>query len=357
MYNKAIILRSMESLTIVNTLLETPTQPMASPASPPLLEVKNLTKTFPVKQGLLGMNKGTVQAVSDVSFSIPTGRTLGLVGESGCGKTTLSRCLLRLIEPTTGEIWLDGQPFHALKGDALRQARRNMQMVFQNPYASLNPKLTIRETLAEPFEIFNLAKGQALEAELFTLLDLVGLPKEALGRMPHEFSGGQRQRIGIARALALKPKLLIADEPVSALDVSVQAQILNLLQSLKQELGLTLLFISHNLSVVEHLCDDVMVMYLGRIVENAPKEALFTNPQHPYTQSLLRAVPIADPVVAKANKLLYKPLVGDLPNPANPPSGCAFHTRCPVAVERCSAERPVLAPCGEGLVACWEAGK
>lgn len=327
------------------------------PPVSPLLTVKNLTKTFPVQQGLLGMNTGTVQAVSEVSFSILPGKTLGLVGESGCGKTTLSRCLLRLIEPTSGEIWLDGQPFHALKGEALRQARRNMQMVFQNPYASLNPKLTIAKTLAEPFEIFNLAKGKALEAELLTLLDLVGLPKDALTRLPHEFSGGQRQRIGIARALALRPKVLIADEPVSALDVSVQAQILNLLQSLKQELGLTLLFISHNLSVVEHLCDNVMVMYLGRMVENAPKEALFAMPQHPYTQSLLRAVPVADPILAKANKASYKPLVGDLPNPANPPSGCAFHTRCPVVVERCSAERPVLEPCGGGLVACWEAVK
>ncbi len=354
-YNKGVILHPMESFTIVNALSKTPTQSINVPALPPLLAVKNLTKTFPVKQGLLGMNKGTVQAVSDVSFSIPASRTLGLVGESGCGKTTLSRSLLRLIEPTAGEIWLDGQPFHTLKGEALRQARRNMQMVFQNPYASLNPKLTIRETLAEPFEIFNLAKGQALQAELFTLLDLVGLSKEALARMPHEFSGGQRQRIGIARALALKPKLLIADEPVSALDVSVQAQILNLLQSLKQELGLTLLFISHNLSVVEHVCDDVMVMYLGRIVENTTKEALFANPKHPYTQSLLRAVPVADPVLAKANRALYKPLVGDLPNPANPPSGCAFHTRCPVAVERCALQRPVLKPCSGGSVACWEA--
>lgn len=323
----------------------------------PLLTVKNLTKTFPVQQGLLGMNTGTVQAVSEVSFSILPGKTLGLVGESGCGKTTLSRCLLRLIEPTSGEIWLDGQPFHALKGEALRQARRNMQMVFQNPYASLNPKLTIAETLAEPFEIFNLEKGTARQAALHTLLDLVGLPKDALTRLPHEFSGGQRQRIGIARALALRPKVLIADEPVSALDVSVQAQILNLLQSLKQELGLTLLFISHNLSVVEHLCDDVMVMYLGRMVENAPKTALFASPQHPYTQSLLRAVPVADPILAKANKASYKPLVGDLPNPANPPSGCAFHTRCPVVMERCQQERPVLEPCGDGLVACWEAVK
>jgi len=320
------------------------TESLSSPASPapthtskPLIELQGLTKHFPIHKGFFNRKVGDVQAVTDLDLTIYPGETLGLVGESGCGKSTVGRTILQLLRATRGTVQMNGVELTALKGKALRQQRRHMQMVFQNPYSSLNPRMTIGDTIAEPLIIHHIAKGTALKQRVYELLDMVGLPQEALNRYPHEFSGGQRQRVGIARAIALNPQFIVADEPVSALDVSIQAQVLNLLDELKQRFNLTYLFIAHNLSVVEYISDRVAVMYLGRIVETAPAKQLYERPLHPYTQALLSAVPVPDPDYDPKNRIY---LEGDLPNPANPPTGCRFHTRCPYATEQCQQEAP-----------------
>ena len=315
----------------------------------PVLEVKGLTKHFPVRSGLLGRTVGQVQAVDGVNFSIRKGETLGLVGESGSGKSTVGKAVLRLYDVTAGRVFLQGDDITQLSGGALREARRRMQMVFQDPYASLNPRLTVGKVITEPLENFDaLPKGDRLE-HAAQLLDRVGLRREALIRYPHEFSGGQRQRLGVARALALNPSLIVADEPVSALDVSVQAQVLNLLIRLQKELNLAYLFISHDLAVVEHISHRVAVMYLGTLVEVAEKKQLFDNPTHPYTEALLSAVPVPDPSV-KRNRIILK---GDIPSPIDPPKGCRFHTRCPYVEDRCRNEVPQLRQIEVGhAVAC-----
>jgi oligopeptide/dipeptide ABC transporter ATP-binding protein len=304
----------------------------------PLLEVRDLVKHFPVRRGVFGRTIGRVRAVDGVSFDVLSGEVLGLVGESGCGKTTTGRCILRLIEPTSGEVRFDGRDITRLPRSELRPLRREMQIVFQDPYSSLNPRLTVGNMLAEALTIHDLARGSEARARVAELLELVGLPADHARRYPHEFSGGQRQRIGLARALAVAPRLIIADEPVSALDVSIQAQIVNLLQDLKERMGLTYLFVAHDLSVVEHISDRVAVMYLGRIAELADAGTLYRAPRHPYTLSLLSSVPVPDP----ERKPLRVPLRGDVPSPARPPSGCRFHPRCPVARPECSVEEPVL---------------
>jgi oligopeptide transport system ATP-binding protein len=304
-----------------------------------LLSVRGLKKRFPIRRGLFPRVVGHVQAVESIDLDVAPGEALGLVGESGCGKTTAGRCLLRLIEPTAGEIHFDGKPIHGLDRAGLRPYRREMQIVFQDPFSSLNPRHTIFETLAEPLRLHGLARTEdECRTQSRTLMERVGLNPDYLNRYPHEFSGGQRQRIGIARALAPRPRFIVCDEPVSALDVSVQAQILNLLKDLKQDLGLSYLFVAHDLGVVRHLCDRVAVMYLGRIVEVGTAEDLFTNPQHPYTRALLSAVPSPDPRRHRERILLK----GDVPTPINPPSGCHFHTRCPYAVPACAATVPLL---------------
>jgi oligopeptide transport system ATP-binding protein len=303
----------------------------------PLVEVKNLKKYFPIRKGIIGQRKSVVKAVDGVSFTINKGETLGLVGESGCGKSTTGRLLMRLLEPTEGQIIFEGNDLLKLSKVEMRSMRKNFQMVFQDPYASLNPRMKIKEIINEPLVIHGYDKEKR-EKRVRELLDIVGLSAAHGERYPHEFSGGQRQRIGIARALAISPKLIIADEPVSALDVSIQSQILNLLKDLQKEFNLTYLFISHNLSVVEHISDRVGVMYLGKIVEIADQENLYKNPLHPYTKSLLSAVPIPDPKV-KRERIILK---GDIPNPANPPEGCTFHTRCPFASEICKETPPTL---------------
>ena len=307
-----------------------------------LLEVHNLRKYFPIEKGLLRRVIGQVRAVDDVSLSIPAGKTLGLVGESGCGKTTLGRCVIRAIEPTDGQVLLriDGREadITGLDAKALRATRRHMQMVFQDPYASLDPRKTILDIVGEPLRVNKLAKGEELEQRVRQLVDLVGLDVKYLKRYPHAFSGGQRQRIGIARALSLHPSLIVCDEPVSALDVSVQAQILNLLQDLQAEFSLTYLFIAHDLSVIQHISDQVAVMYVGKIVEQAETEELFLNPKHPYTEALLSAIPSPDP-----DSLLDEiTLEGEVPSPANPPSGCYFHPRCKYAQQICQEDIPPL---------------
>jgi len=312
----------------------------------PLLEVEGLKKHFPIHGGLLGGVTAKVLAVDGVSFTIDRGETLSLVGESGCGKSTVGRAVLRLITPTEGEVRLDGQRIDNLPAAQLRPLRRRVQVVFQDPFSSLNPRMTVRDLLAEPITNFGLARGADLEARIGVLMDKVRLPRDAISRYPHEFSGGQRQRIGIARALAPGADLIICDEAVSALDVSVKAQIVNLLAGLQDELGLSLLFISHDLAIVEHLTHRVAVMYLGKIVELADRATLFSSPHHPYTRALLSAVPVPDPE-AKRSRII---LTGDVPSPINPPSGCRFHTRCPYVFDRCLTEEPKLRNVGSGHV-------
>ena len=318
--------------------------------SQPLLKVRDLVKNFPVKGGLLGRVVDHVHAVAGVSFEMGQGETLGLVGESGCGKSTTGRCILHLIEPTSGEVWFEGRNVTALDREQRRALCRDMQIIFQDPYASLNPRMTVGSIVGEALVIHNLATTKAQYNErIVDLLETVGLRPEHMRRYPHEFSGGQRQRIGIARALAVSPKLIVCDEPVSALDVSIQAQVINLLEDLQQKFNLSYLFIAHDLSVVEHISDRVAVMYLGRIVELAPARELYTMPRHPYTEALLSAVPIPDPGLKRARIRL----TGDVPNPINPPSGCHFHPRCPKAFDRCKVESPALKEVAGGhLAAC-----
>ncbi|MGA0533924.1 ABC transporter ATP-binding protein [Hansschlegelia sp. KR7-227] len=307
--------------------------------SAPLLEVNDLKMHFPLNGGLFGAADRFVYAVDGLSFRVEKGETLSLVGESGCGKSTVGRAILRLLKPTGGQVVLGGQRIDDMSSSALRPLRRRVQVVFQDPFSSLNPRIRVRDALAEPINNFRLAKNrQELDRKLNALMDKVGLPREALGRWPHEFSGGQRQRIGIARALAAEPDLIVCDEAVSALDVSVKAQIVNLLGGLQAELGLALLFISHDLAIVEHMTHRVAVMYLGKIAEIGTKRQIFARPRHPYTEALLSAVPKPDPD-SKRDRIMLK---GDVPSPIDPPKGCRFHTRCPYAFERCRSEEPRL---------------
>jgi oligopeptide/dipeptide ABC transporter ATP-binding protein len=322
---------------------------MAMPDQNPVLEVRDLKKHFPVRSGLLQRSRGTVFAVDGVSFTIAPGETLGLVGESGCGKSTVGRAVTRLIEPTAGSIRISGKDITALSKAELRPYRREMQIIFQDPFSSLDPRMTAGDIVAEPLRVHKVVSGRAVRDRVAALFERAGLRRAQMDNYPHQFSGGQRQRIGIARALALQPKLIVADEPVSALDVSIQAQVLNLMMDLQRELRLAYLFISHNLAVVEHISHRIAVMYLGRIVEYTDKHTLFTRALHPYTEQLLLAVPIPDPRVKRPKRVLQ----GDVPSPINPPQGCHFHTRCPYAVERCRLEVPALREVRSGqLVAC-----
>jgi oligopeptide transport system ATP-binding protein len=318
--------------------------------TPPVIETRDLCKYFPVRGGVLGMPVAEVRAVDDVSLAIPPGRTLGLVGESGCGKSTLGRAVLRLQEPTSGSVLFEGVDITRLDRKALLPWRRRMQAVFQDPYGSLNPRRTVAQAVREPLEVHRVGTSAERSEKVAELLDVVGLSPQSANRYPHEFSGGQRQRIGIARALALNPSFIMADEPVSALDVSVQSQVLNLIARLQRDRGIAFLFISHDLAVIQHVSDEIGVMYLGRLVEQAPAQAIFRGPRHPYTQALLSAAPQLD-----RRGVPRLVLSGDVPSPRNPPAGCPFHTRCPRVMDRCRVELPLLkraAPDDPGKVAC-----
>ena len=324
--------------------------PEQASSDKPLLDVRNLVMHFPLTQGIIIQRKvGAVQAVDGVSFSVKKGETLGLVGESGCGKSTTGRAILQLYKPTAGEVVFNGKDLTKLDSGDMRKMRRHLQMIFQDPYASLNPRMTVGNIVSEPMQIHNLVPKGERTKRVQELLQTVGLNPYFANRYPHEFSGGQRQRIGIARALAANPDFIVCDEPVSALDVSIQAQIVNLLEDLQDQFGLTYLFIAHDLSVVRHISDRVAVMYLGRMVETGPAEELFRKPAHPYTKALIAAIPEPDPTLRRE----FVPLAGEIPSPSKPPSGCRFHTRCPLAQARCRTEDPALAPSGAGrAVAC-----
>ncbi|MGE5483472.1 MAG: ABC transporter ATP-binding protein [Ignavibacteriales bacterium] len=314
-----------------------------------LVQVENLRKHFPITGGIFRRPAGYVRAVDGVSFKVRRGETLGLVGESGCGKTTTGRVILRLLEPTSGKVYFQGKDVFALRHEELRRLRREMQIVFQDPYASLNPRMTVADIVGEPLEVHGVARGKEKEKRVGELLEVVGLEPRHARRYPHEFSGGQRQRIGVARALALNPKLIICDEPVSALDVSIQSQVLNLLLDLQAEYGLTYLFISHDLSVIKHISDRVGIMYLGKLVEMADVQEIYVHPKHPYTEALLSAIPVPN-VKLKRHRIVLK---GDIPSPANPPRGCPFHTRCQHATEECCRVEPPFVDVGGGhYVAC-----
>jgi oligopeptide transport system ATP-binding protein len=327
-----------------------------TPAAEELIRVNDLKKHFPISRGLLQRTVGHVRAVDGISFTINKGETLGMVGESGCGKSTTGRLLLRLLEATAGEVWIGGRNLVELNKQELRKARREMQIIFQDPYSSLHPRLTTGQIIGEPIKFHKILDSEdAIRKRVAELMGIVGLPEDSADRYPHEFSGGQRQRIGIARGLSVNPKFVVCDEPVSALDVSIQAQVLNLLQDLQAEFGLTYLFISHDLSVVRHITNRIAVMYLGRIVELSDTDPLFINPMHPYTEALLSAIVVPDPDVAKSRERII--LKGDIPSPANPPTGCNFHPRCPYVVDRCREEDPELRPVrspegGTRMVAC-----
>ncbi|TAK34707.1 MAG: dipeptide ABC transporter ATP-binding protein [Chloroflexota bacterium] len=318
-----------------------------------LLRVEDLKVYFPITQGILFQHKvGDVKAVDGLNFEIRKGETLGLVGESGCGKSTTGRAILQLNRPTDGRVYFDGQDLCQLKGESLRKMRRRIQIIFQDPYASLNPRMTVGSIVREPLEIHNIAQGKARQERVQELLRIVGLNPYFANRYPHEFSGGQRQRIGIARALAVEPAFIVCDEPISALDVSIQAQIINLLEELQAKFALTYLFIAHDLSVVRHISDRIAVMYLGHIVEVAERNSLYKDPKHPYTMALLSAVPIPDPEIeAKRERIILK---GDVPSPVNPPAACIFHTRCHMAIKKCAQEAPPFEDKGGGhWAACW----